>query len=127
MGFADGIAGLAPIAQLSAIVHGTTVGTNALLERKGARAGLITTAGFRDVLEMRRRDRRPILLVKQSLLGGVTFEGNIYAKWGEVAIAGQGVFRSAIAAGSIRILDVLGCEFRPVNPLPAATDVFLVE
>ena len=45
-------------AQISAIVHGTTVGTNALLERKGARAGLITTAGFRDVLEMRRRDRR---------------------------------------------------------------------
>ena len=39
-------------------MHGTTVGTNALLERRGARAGLITTAGFRDVLEMRRRDRR---------------------------------------------------------------------
>lgn len=39
------------------IVHGTTVGTNALLERKVARTGLITTSGFRDVLEMRRRDR----------------------------------------------------------------------
>ncbi|MFV0294947.1 MAG: hydantoinase/oxoprolinase family protein [Hyphomicrobiaceae bacterium] len=35
------------------IVHGTTVATNALLERKGARVGLITTAGHRDVLEMR--------------------------------------------------------------------------
>jgi N-methylhydantoinase A len=57
-GFADGIMGLAPLPAISAIVHGTTVGTNALLERKGARAGLITTAGFRDVLEMRRRDRR---------------------------------------------------------------------
>ena len=57
-GFADGITGLAPLPEISAIVHGTTVGTNALLERKGARAGLITTAGFRDVLEMRRRDRR---------------------------------------------------------------------
>ena len=57
-GFAAGIAALAPLPALSAIVHGTTVGTNALLERKGARAGLITTAGFRDVLEMRRRDRR---------------------------------------------------------------------
>ena len=43
---------------LGAIVHGTTVGTNALLERKGARIGIITTRGFRDVLEMRRRDRR---------------------------------------------------------------------
>src|SRR5215470_18158553 len=35
------------------IVHGTTVATNALLERKGARVGLLTTAGHRDVIEMR--------------------------------------------------------------------------
>ena len=49
---ADGIA-----ASLATIVHGTTVGTNALLERKVARTGIITTRGFRDVLEMRRRDR----------------------------------------------------------------------
>ena len=42
---------------LSTIVHGTTVGTNALLERKTAKTGLITTRGFKDVLEMRRRDR----------------------------------------------------------------------
>ena len=35
------------------IVHGTTVATNALLERKGARVGLLTTDGHRDVLEMR--------------------------------------------------------------------------
>ncbi len=58
LGFAEGITNLAALPELSAIVHGTTVGTNALLERKGGRAGLITTAGFRDVLEMRRRDRR---------------------------------------------------------------------
>ena len=45
------------IATLGALVHGTTVGTNALLERRGAKTGLITTRGFRDVLEMRRRDR----------------------------------------------------------------------
>ena len=44
-------------ASLATIVHGTTVGTNALLERKVARTGIITTRGFRDVLEMRRRDR----------------------------------------------------------------------
>lgn len=42
---------------VSTIVHGTTVGTNALLERKVARTGILTTRGFRDVLEMRRRDR----------------------------------------------------------------------
>ena len=40
-----------------AIIHGTTVATNAILERKGARCGLIATRGFRDILELRRRDR----------------------------------------------------------------------
>lgn len=37
--------------------HGTTVATNALLERKGAKTGLITTRGFRDVLHIGRKDR----------------------------------------------------------------------
>jgi N-methylhydantoinase A len=41
-------------ADCSAFVHGTTVATNAIIERKGARTGLITTQGFRDVLELRR-------------------------------------------------------------------------
>ncbi|MBR0671644.1 hydantoinase/oxoprolinase family protein [Neoroseomonas soli] len=58
VGFLAGLRSFGPVARLSSIVHGTTVGTNALLERKGGRIGLITTAGFRDVLEMRRRDRR---------------------------------------------------------------------
>ena len=35
------------------VVHGTTVASNALLERKGARTGLIGTKGFRDILEIR--------------------------------------------------------------------------
>jgi N-methylhydantoinase A len=57
-GFVQGIGQcVADFAEIGAIVHGTTVGTNALLERKGARTGIITTEGFRDVLEMRRRDR----------------------------------------------------------------------
>ena len=42
------------------IDHGTTVATNAILERKGARVGLLTTEGFRDVLEIR-RVRLPVL------------------------------------------------------------------
>ena len=41
------------LARTDHIVHGMTVATNALLERKGARVGLLTTAGHRDVLEMR--------------------------------------------------------------------------
>src|SRR6201995_406318 len=42
---------------VQAIVHGTTTTTNALLERKIAKVGLITTKGFRDVLELGRRTR----------------------------------------------------------------------
>jgi N-methylhydantoinase A len=46
-------AGVAPAA-VGDVVHGTTVATNAILEHRGARTGLITTAGFRDILEIRR-------------------------------------------------------------------------
>ena len=57
-GFLDGISSqVADLSEISVVVHGTTAGTNALLERKGAKTGVITTAGLRDVLEMRRRDR----------------------------------------------------------------------
>jgi N-methylhydantoinase A len=57
-GFIEGVAvEVTDFSAIRSVVHGTTVGTNALLERKGARTGIITTEGFRDVLEMRRRDR----------------------------------------------------------------------
>ena len=49
-------AGLAP-GELDAILHGTTIATNAVIERKGATCALITTMGFRDILELGRRDR----------------------------------------------------------------------
>ena len=39
------------------MVHGTTVGTNALLQRRGAKAAMVTTAGFRDVIELGRTTR----------------------------------------------------------------------
>ena len=42
---------------LAAILHGTTIATNALIERRGARCALVTTRGFRDILELGRRDR----------------------------------------------------------------------
>ena len=57
VGFMAGLRRFGDVRGLGSIVHGTTVGTNALLERRGGRVGLITTRGFRDVLEMRRRDR----------------------------------------------------------------------
>src|SRR6202035_1495149 len=39
------------------LLHGTTVGTNTLLERKGARTALVTTAGFEDAIEIGRQNR----------------------------------------------------------------------
>jgi len=46
------------------LVHGTTVGTNAVLERRGARVAVVTTAGFRDLIEIGRTKRNiPALFV----------------------------------------------------------------
>jgi N-methylhydantoinase A len=46
-----------PGAAIELLVHGTTIATNALLERRGARTALVTTAGFEDLLWLRRQDR----------------------------------------------------------------------
>ena len=43
--------------KVNRIVHGMTVGTNAVLERKGARIALVTTKGFRDLIEIGRTQR----------------------------------------------------------------------
>lgn len=48
---------LADGTSVEALIHGTTVATNALLERKGARTALLTDAGFEDVVEIGRQDR----------------------------------------------------------------------
>lgn len=54
--------GIAP-AEITRFVHGTTVATNAVLERKGAKIGLITTLGFKDVLEIGRQSRHNVYSV----------------------------------------------------------------
>ena len=46
-----------PLSDMTLLAHGTTVGTNAIVARHGAKTGLITTKGFRDVLVLRRGDR----------------------------------------------------------------------
>ena len=51
-----GEAGIKP-GDVQLIIHGTTLATNALIERKGARTALLTTEGFRDVLEIRHENR----------------------------------------------------------------------
>jgi N-methylhydantoinase A len=69
----------------SQFLHGTTVATNALLERKGARVALVTTEGFTDVLEIGRQDRpalydptveRPVPLVAVEDRTGVPRNGD---------------------------------------------------
>ena len=49
--------------EIAHILHGTTIATNAVLERKGARIGLLTTEGFKDVLEIGRQMRHQIYSV----------------------------------------------------------------
>ena len=61
-GIADGVARLIADSGVDArrigrVVHGTTLATNALIERRGARTALIVTRGFRDILEMGRESR----------------------------------------------------------------------
>ena len=54
----------APMAEVRALIHGTTIVTNLILERKGARIALITTRGYRDILEIMRATRpRPYDLI----------------------------------------------------------------
>ncbi|MEM8979775.1 MAG: hydantoinase/oxoprolinase family protein [Pseudomonadota bacterium] len=50
------MAGVSP-SRIDQIIHGTTLATNALIERRGAKTALITTEGFRDVIEMRTESR----------------------------------------------------------------------
>ncbi len=85
-------AGIKP-SQIGQVIHGTTLATNALIERRGAKTALITTQGFRDVIEMRSESRfeqydlnltlpEPLLPRQQRY----TLEERISAK-GEVLIA----------------------------------------
>jgi N-methylhydantoinase A len=53
----DALRHLGVLENLSVLVHGSTVATNAVLEHKGVSTGLITTAGFRDILEIGRQTR----------------------------------------------------------------------
>ena len=53
--------------QIAYFAHGTTVGTNAVLERKGAKTALITTKGFRDVIEIR-QDQEKLGYSRRSIL-----------------------------------------------------------
>ena len=69
------------MARMKDVIHATTLVTNVIIERKGSKTGLITTRGFRDILELRREDRYfvfdmfirfPAPLVPRHLRIGVT-------------------------------------------------------
>jgi N-methylhydantoinase A len=55
----------ASIKNVAAVIHGTTLVTNAVIERKGARVGMLVTAGFRDVLDMGRKLRYDMFDLRQ--------------------------------------------------------------
>jgi N-methylhydantoinase A len=112
-------AGAAP-ADLDLIIHGTTATTNAVLERKVAKVGLITTEGFRDVLELGRRTRPRAY----GMTG--TFEPLIPREWrrevperlnaqGEVVVA----LDEAAVAAAARALVADGCEALVIHFLHA--------
>jgi N-methylhydantoinase A/oxoprolinase/acetone carboxylase beta subunit len=92
-------------ADIARFAHGTTVATNAVLERKGARTGLLTTEGFRDVLEIGRQFRSdmynlnflpsaPVFLVPGELRKGV--RERIAANGDVIIPIDEGSLRSAI-------------------------------
>jgi N-methylhydantoinase A len=85
-----------PIKKITRLIHGSTVATNALLEGRWAKTALITTEGFRDVLEIGRQNRpllydfkveRPTPLVPRALRFEVSerldFEGNVIRELNE--------------------------------------------
>ncbi|UHC13889.1 hydantoinase/oxoprolinase family protein [Methylobacterium currus] len=107
-------------ADLDLVIHGTTATTNAVLERKTARVGLITTEGFRDVLELGRRTRpKPY-----GLFG--TFEPLIPREWRREVperVMADGAVRTPLdenaVAEAVRALLAEGCEALVIHFLHA--------
>jgi N-methylhydantoinase A len=97
-------------ASVALLAHATTIVTNALLEKKGARAGFVTTRGFRDVLQLRRSSRAdlydlfqdaPAVLVPRRWRFGITeridAQGQVVTPLGKSEI--DGLIGSVRAAG----------------------------
>lgn len=134
-------AGYSPSSGVPDLLDGETVAANpgvmSLVPSALIDVGLLNSgfSGLNDpsspfhgmLIYQRRLDRRPILIVQQGLLGSSNMSGNIYAKWGHVVLTANGTLHSAIAAGSLRVLSVLDLNLSPIQPLPPARDIFLVE
>jgi len=122
---ADGVlaaieaAGTTP-AEIDLIIHGTTATTNAVLERKLARVGLITTAGFRDVLELGRRTRPRPYGLKGSFTPLIPRDLRLEVPE-RMDAAGQVVtpLDEAAVADAVRRLIAAGCEALVIHFLHA--------
>ena len=108
-------AGVAP-AEVGLIIHGTTLITNALIERKGAKTALVTTEGFRDVLEMGTESRfeqydlaieKPVPLIPRRLRFPVperlSARGDVLLPLDEAALARAGAALAEAGAESVAI------------------------
>src|SRR4051812_33483918 len=102
------------LAEVSEIVHGTTLVTNAIIERRGARLGLLTTQGFRDSLEMGTEQRYdiydlflgfpdPLVPRRHRLEVGERMDrnGRVVSRLGpdQVGAAGGGIVGGGLGAG----------------------------
>ncbi|MFZ3264494.1 MAG: hydantoinase/oxoprolinase family protein [Terriglobales bacterium] len=107
------------------LLHGTTVGTNALLQRKGARVALITTSGFEDVIEIGRQarsrlydflfDRIPPLVARDMRFGvreRVDAEGRVLERPGQAELAR---IRAAVLRAQPDAI-AISCLFSFANP-----------
>src|SRR5437867_13024270 len=105
------------LADCRLVIHGTTIGINALLERKGATTGLVTTRGFRDVLEIGRGNflrmydvlyRRPTPLVPRGrcreVPGRLTATGDVLVPLDEDAVRAAARALAADGVESVAIV-----------------------
>ena len=101
-GVADALALLGGVA-ISRFVHGTTVATNMLLERRGARVALVATQGFTDVLSLARQDRASLYdLTRHQPAPLVPREWTIAA---DERVTPEGVLRALDESGIEAVID----------------------
>lgn len=112
------------LADVEVVVHGTTLGLNAIIERRGAATGIVTNAGFRDIFELGRGDvprqsmydlhyRRPEPLVRRRRIAEVPMRLNAA---GEIAVA---LDEEALARAVSQLVEEQGIESLAVCALHA--------
>ena len=96
-------------AAVSAMVHGTTVATNATLERKGAKTAIITTKGFRDLIELARQTRASLYDVQVEKPVPIIYR-NMRREVDERIMADGSIFRELDTAEVEKLVDELKAE-----------------